>query len=63
MSVAESLREFVTERLAAATEDILGVFNRTVVQYEEELDRQRRLLDLVWKPHILLHRIGKKSQV
>ncbi|CAJ1075019.1 zinc finger protein 184-like [Xyrichtys novacula] len=62
MSVAESLRGFVTERLAAATEDILGVLNRTVVQYEEELDRQRRLLDLVWKPHILLHRIDIPQQ-
>ncbi|CAJ1075016.1 zinc finger protein 2-like isoform X3 [Xyrichtys novacula] len=62
MSVAEYLREFVTERLAAATEDILGVLNRTVVQYEEELDRQRRLLDLVWKPHILLHRIDLPQQ-
>ncbi|XP_047445339.1 myb-like protein X [Mugil cephalus] len=57
--MAESLRELIIERLtaAAAEEEIFGLFERTVVQYEEEIDRQRRLLDITWKPEIKLHRI------
>lgn len=58
MSSAEVLREFVNERLAAAAEEIFGVFGRTVAEYEAEIDRQRRLLDLLCKPEIKLHRIG-----
>ena len=52
------LREFVSERLTAAAEEIFRVFKQTVVQYEEEIDRQRRLLDSVWKPEVF-HRIGE----
>uniref|UniRef100_A0A3Q3IB95 C2H2-type domain-containing protein n=1 Tax=Monopterus albus TaxID=43700 RepID=A0A3Q3IB95_MONAL len=58
MSLVQYLREFVTERLTAAAEEIFGVFEKTVVEYEEEIDRQRRLLDIVWKPEVKLHRIG-----
>ncbi|XP_054466122.1 uncharacterized protein LOC129100707 [Anoplopoma fimbria] len=57
MSSVESFREFVTERLTAAAQEIFGVFEKTIFQYEEEVDRQRRLLDIVWKPAIKLHRI------
>ncbi|KAI3369715.1 hypothetical protein L3Q82_024556, partial [Scortum barcoo] len=57
MSSAECLREFVKERLSAAAEEIFTVFKQTIVEYEEEIDRQRRLLDIVWKPEIKLHRI------
>ncbi|KAI3369707.1 hypothetical protein L3Q82_024555 [Scortum barcoo] len=56
-SPAECLREFVKERLSAAAEEIFTVFKQTIVEYEEEIDRQRRLLDIVWKPEIKLHRI------
>ncbi|XP_033475261.2 uncharacterized protein LOC117252466 [Epinephelus lanceolatus] len=56
MSSVEYLREFVNERLAVAAEEIFGVFKRTIVEYEEELDRQRRLLENVWKPGINLER-------
>ncbi|XP_054881094.1 zinc finger protein 2-like [Poeciliopsis prolifica] len=49
-SSAQQLREFISERLAAAAEEIFSVFQRTVAQYEEELDRQRRLLDGGWRP-------------
>ncbi|XP_041651001.1 zinc finger protein 300-like [Cheilinus undulatus] len=52
MSSSESLREFITERLTAAAEDIFVVFRRTIVEYEEEIDRQRRLLDVAQKPLI-----------
>ncbi|XP_029296698.1 zinc finger protein 664-like [Cottoperca gobio] len=48
------LREFVNERLSAAAEEIFGVFEKTIFEYEEEIDRQRRLLDVVWKPEIQL---------
>nr|XP_033480334.1 zinc finger protein 391-like [Epinephelus lanceolatus] len=62
MSSVESLREFVKERLTAAAEEILGVFVRTIVEYEEEIDRQRRLLDIVLKPEIKLHRTELPQQ-
>nr|XP_040045663.1 uncharacterized protein LOC120827071 isoform X4 [Gasterosteus aculeatus aculeatus] len=57
MSSVENLREFVNERLSAAAEEIFGVFRSTVVEYQEEIDRQRRLLDVLWKPEVRLHRI------
>lgn len=58
MSSVECLRELINERLTAAAEEIFRVFQKTIVEYEEEIDRQRRLLDIVWKPEIKLHRIG-----
>merc|ERR1711976_327233 len=62
MSSVESLREFVNERLTAAAEEIFRVFKQTIVEYEEEIDRQRRLLDIVWKPEIKLHVIELPQQ-
>ncbi|XP_037310110.2 zinc finger protein 239-like [Pungitius pungitius] len=57
MSSVEGLREFVNERLSAAAEEIFGVFKRTIVEYQEEIDRQRGLLEVFWKPEVRLHRI------
>ncbi|KAG7490722.1 zinc finger 664-like [Solea senegalensis] len=51
MSSVLCFRKFVNERLTAAAEEILGVFEKTIVVYEEEIDRQRRLLDVVLKRH------------
>ncbi|XP_049445883.1 histone-lysine N-methyltransferase PRDM9-like isoform X3 [Epinephelus fuscoguttatus] len=62
MCSVESLREFVNQRLTAAAEEILGVFQRSIVEYEEEIDRQRRLLDMVLKPEIKLHRTELPQQ-
>ncbi|XP_044065421.1 zinc finger protein 22-like isoform X3 [Siniperca chuatsi] len=62
MSSVECLREFVIERLTAAAEEIIEVFRKTIVEYEEEICRQRRLLDIVWKPEIKLHRIELPQQ-
>ncbi|XP_073333291.1 uncharacterized protein [Pagrus major] len=62
MSSVECLRGFINERLTAAAEEIFGVFKKTVVEYEEEIDRQRKLLDIVWKPEIKLHRIELPQQ-
>ncbi|XP_074495267.1 uncharacterized protein LOC141769763 [Sebastes fasciatus] len=62
MSSVEYLREFVNERLTAAAEEIFRVFKKTIIEYEEEIDRQRKLLDIVWKPEIKLHRIELPQQ-
>ncbi|XP_040921053.1 putative uncharacterized protein DDB_G0271606 isoform X2 [Toxotes jaculatrix] len=62
MSSVQYLRDFVTERLTAAAEEIFGVFEKTIFEYEAEVDRQRRLLDIVWKPEVKLHRIELPQQ-
>ncbi|XP_041637505.1 zinc finger protein OZF-like [Cheilinus undulatus] len=59
----DSLRKFVTERLTAAAEDIFVVFKSTIVEYEEELERQRKLLDNVLKPQVNLYRIDVPQQL
>ncbi|XP_041667833.1 zinc finger protein 2 homolog [Cheilinus undulatus] len=61
MCSTENLREFIVQRLTAAAEDIFGVFQRTIVEYEAEIDQQRRLLDIDRKPHINLHRIDQHA--
>ena len=53
MSSVECLRDLINERLTAAAEEIFRVLHQTIVEYEGEIDRQRRLLDIVWK-----HRTG-----
>ena len=60
MSSVQHLREFISQRLTAAAEEIFTEFEKTIVQYEKEIDRQRRLLDITWKPRIKLQRIGMK---
>ncbi|XP_053301425.1 zinc finger protein 391 [Pleuronectes platessa] len=62
MSSVQYLRAFISERLTAAAEEIFTVFEKTIVQYEEEVDRQRRLLETVLKPEIKLHRIELPQQ-
>ncbi|KAM4615196.1 uncharacterized protein ACJ7VT_010392 isoform 1-T2 [Polymixia lowei] len=63
MSTVQLLRALVSERLTAAVEDIFGVLERTIVEYEEtvsrskeEISRQRKLLDAILKPEIPLKR-------
>ena len=58
MSSVQCLRELMNERLTAAAEEIFRVFQKTIVEYEKEIDRQSRLLDIVWKPTVVLHGIG-----
>ncbi|KAM6945093.1 uncharacterized protein PEZ65_002784 [Lycodopsis pacificus] len=62
MSSVENLRGFVNERLSAAAEEIFGVFRNAIVKYEEVIDRQRRMLDIAWKPVIQLNRIELPQQ-
>ncbi|XP_015228512.1 PREDICTED: gastrula zinc finger protein XlCGF8.2DB-like [Cyprinodon variegatus] len=57
MSSAQPLREFIKDRLTAAAEEIFTEFDKIIVQYEEELDRQRRLLEICLKPQINLQSI------
>ncbi|XP_070841068.1 oocyte zinc finger protein XlCOF6-like [Chaetodon trifascialis] len=56
MSKVQKLRAFVEQRLTAAAEEIIELFERTIAEYEEELCRQRKLLDAVFKPQVRLHR-------
>ncbi|XP_039996637.1 zinc finger protein 37-like isoform X3 [Xiphias gladius] len=63
MSKAEILRGIVTEKLATAAQEILAVVERTVAGYEEEasgfrqeIDRQRRQLEVLLQPRVKLER-------
>ncbi|TKS92533.1 Zinc finger protein 75A [Collichthys lucidus] len=54
MSTVQALRAFVSQRLAVAVEDIIDMFQRTITEYERELDRQRRLLGAEQPPGVKL---------
>ncbi|XP_034749596.1 zinc finger protein 236-like isoform X3 [Etheostoma cragini] len=63
MSKVQMLNALVKQRLTAAAEEIFGLFERTIAEYEEELcrskeenERRRNLLDAVFNPHLRLHR-------
>ncbi|KAM9310700.1 uncharacterized protein KZ484_026539 [Pholidichthys leucotaenia] len=55
MSSVQRLRGLIRERLAAAAEEICREFEEVIVQYEEEIQRQHRLLDIRWNPKVELH--------
>ncbi|XP_034023237.1 zinc finger protein 8-like isoform X2 [Thalassophryne amazonica] len=64
----QSFNVFLTERLTAAAVDIYGFVEKTVLEYQDEvyrtkLENQRlqRLLDLVYKPEIILHRADTRQ--
>ncbi|XP_061559506.1 zinc finger protein 135-like [Phycodurus eques] len=57
MCKVDMLRALLNQRLGAAVEEIVVVLGRTIAEYEEELCRQRQLLDAVFKnPQIALQR-------
>ena len=58
MSSVECLRELISERLTAAAEEIFSLVKKTMVEYEEETERQRRLLDSILNPVVRLHTTG-----
>ncbi|XP_024116661.1 zinc finger protein 16 [Oryzias melastigma] len=60
MSSVHSLRVFISERLTSAAEEIFREFEKTIVQYEEEMDRQRRLLDSSWKRNTITADLQQK---
>uniref|UniRef100_A0A667WQS0 C2H2-type domain-containing protein n=1 Tax=Myripristis murdjan TaxID=586833 RepID=A0A667WQS0_9TELE len=60
----QSFNLFLTERLTAAAVDIFGFVEKTVLEYQEEVQRTRqenqrlqRLLDLLYQPEVRLHRV------
>lgn len=59
MASVDHLRQFVNDRLAAAAEEILGVFHKAIVEYEAEIDRHRKLLDVVREQDLKLCVIGE----
>ncbi|KAM6919916.1 uncharacterized protein PEZ65_011942 [Lycodopsis pacificus] len=60
MSEVQMLRCLVNQRLTAAAEEIFGLFERTIAEYEEELSRSKeeneRQLRAVLIPQLRLHR-------
>ncbi|TNN40702.1 hypothetical protein EYF80_049143 [Liparis tanakae] len=59
------LRGFVNQRLTAAAQEICGLFERTMLEYEEELcrskeetERHRKLLHAVFNPEVRVQRTG-----
>ncbi|XP_039665031.1 putative golgin subfamily A member 6-like protein 3 isoform X3 [Perca fluviatilis] len=69
MTKVQMLRALVEQRLTAAAEEIFGLFERTIVEYEEELcrskeknERQQKLLDAVFNPQLRLHRAELPQQ-
>lgn len=62
MSRLQTLKVFVSQRLAAAVDEIFGHFEKTISEYEEEMDRRhRKLLDVVLTPEVKLRRAGSSS--
>ncbi|XP_059204537.1 zinc finger protein 32-like [Centropristis striata] len=68
MSKGEMLRVLVKQRITAAAEEIFGLFERTITEYEEELSRskeenkrQQKLLDAVYNPQLRLHRADSQQ--
>ncbi|XP_070814783.1 zinc finger protein 182-like [Chaetodon trifascialis] len=64
----QTFNVFLTERLTAAAVDIYGFVEKTVIEYQEEVHRAKlesqrlqRLLDLVYKPEIRLHRADSRQ--
>ncbi|XP_030002467.1 uncharacterized protein LOC115427883 [Sphaeramia orbicularis] len=58
----QMLRSLVEQRLSAAAEEIFGLVERTMVEYEEELcqtkeenQRQKQILDSVLNPQVVAH--------
>ncbi|XP_029941447.1 bromodomain-containing protein DDB_G0280777-like [Salarias fasciatus] len=51
MSSVQALREFINQRLTAAAGEIFTVFEATIVHYEEEMARQRELLQISCQHH------------
>ncbi|XP_047430634.1 zinc finger protein 112-like isoform X2 [Mugil cephalus] len=52
MTLRQRFRQFINDRLTDAAEETFTVFKETLVHYEEEIERQRKLLDIVTKPGI-----------
>ncbi|XP_034535228.1 zinc finger protein 502-like isoform X3 [Notolabrus celidotus] len=67
MSKGSSLRGFISERLSAASLEILAAVDRIVSEYEEEasgfrlqIDRQKKQLEVLLQPEVTADRAGVK---
>ncbi|XP_070296233.1 uncharacterized protein [Salvelinus sp. IW2-2015] len=70
MSKMEYLRVFLNQKLIAAAEEIFGVVEETIAEYQEEVShtkeensRLRSMLDIRSKPQIKLHRRADLQQL
>ncbi|CAB1331719.1 unnamed protein product, partial [Coregonus sp. 'balchen'] len=70
MSKLQQLNVFLNEKLTAVPLEISVVVQKTIAEYQEEISRLeransrlRRLLDLVFKPEIKLHRLADLQQL
>uniref|UniRef100_A0A8C7MJY4 Zinc finger protein 227-like n=1 Tax=Oncorhynchus kisutch TaxID=8019 RepID=A0A8C7MJY4_ONCKI len=70
MSKIEYLRVFLNQKLIAAAEEIFGVVEETIAEYQEEVShtkeenrRLRSMLDIRSKPQIKLHRRADLQQL
>ncbi|XP_007542132.1 zinc finger protein with KRAB and SCAN domains 3-like [Poecilia formosa] len=61
MSSVQHLREFIRERLTAAAQEIFTEVEKTIIFYEEELDAQRRMMGIDWKPQIIGSELQRQS--
>lgn len=60
MSGLQGLKQFVSRRLSAALEEIFGHVERTITEYEREMDRRhRKLLDEILTPEVKQRRAGR----
>ncbi|XP_041704632.1 uncharacterized protein LOC121540064 [Coregonus clupeaformis] len=55
MSKIQLLRVFLNDRLTAAADEIFGVVDKMIAEYQEEVVRLQRLLDIVLQPEIPLN--------
>lgn len=70
MLTTNALRVFFTERLSAAAEEIFGVVEKTITEYQEEVsrsknevDRLQRLLEHALKQNATLHKEDRQFTV
>uniref|UniRef100_A0A672GA90 C2H2-type domain-containing protein n=1 Tax=Salarias fasciatus TaxID=181472 RepID=A0A672GA90_SALFA len=61
MASVQTLRKFINERLTAAAGEFFTIFEQTIVLYKEELDRQNRLLEIIFTPQVKFHGTAPES--
>ena len=62
MSPVEAVREFVSRRLSAAAGEIFSVFLPTLVQYQEKIQTQQRLLQTSRRETTTAQRTGERER-
>lgn len=58
MSSVGSFRERLKQRMSAVGDDLCSALEETTVRYEAQIEQQRKMLDVIWKPEVKLYRIG-----